>query len=58
MSKKKKKTAGTVAPKKVKKDDEDQSKRFVETAKELAADESGKPFNKAIESIRPDDNKE
>lgn len=36
-----------------KKDDREQSKRFVEAAKSLEADESGEAFKKAMESITP-----
>lgn len=43
---------GNVAKKpKPKPDDEEQSRRFVETARELVADESGKAFDRAISSI-------
>ncbi len=40
-------------PKRVKKDDPEQSKRFVETAKELDADKSGKKFDRAFKAINP-----
>lgn len=38
---------------KVKKDNPEQSQRFVETAKELESDESGKSFEKAIRAVSP-----
>ena len=34
-------------------DDPEQSKRFIETARELEADESGKAFERAIKKIVP-----
>ena len=34
-----------------KKDDPEQSKRFVETARKLGSDQSGAGFDKALESI-------
>lgn len=37
--------------KKPKKDDPEQSKRFVETARELGVDESGKSFDKTMDNI-------
>lgn len=37
--------------KRVKKDDKEQSQRFVETAKELGADESGRSFSRASKKI-------
>ena len=37
----------------VKPDDRGQSQRFVETAKKLEADESGKSFEKAMKAISP-----
>ena len=40
----------------VKKDDKEQSRRFVETAKRLESDESGKSFEKAIKSFVKDKN--
>ncbi len=40
-------------PKRVKKDDPEQSKRFVETAKELDADKSVKKFDRAFKAITP-----
>ena len=52
MSKKKKKTASTVAKKRTSKDDPEQSQRFVEAAKELNADEGGGNFEKAIDMIK------
>ena len=39
--------------KKIEHDDEEQSRRFVETAKELGADESGEAFERALSSISP-----
>ena len=38
--------------KKPKPDDKEQSQRFVETAKQLESDESGKSFEKALENIK------
>lgn len=40
-------------PKKPKPDDKEQSKRFVETARKLEVDESGKAFEKALKNISP-----
>ncbi len=37
--------------KSVKKDDKEQSQRFVETAKELGVDESGRSFSRAFKNI-------
>ncbi len=34
-----------------KKDDPEQSKRFVEAAKELGSDESGKSFDRAVKNM-------
>ena len=34
-------------------DDKEQALRFVETARELEADESGKSFDRALQSISP-----
>ena len=42
--------APTAAPKP---DDPEQSKRFVETARELEADETGEAFQRAFEKIVP-----
>ena len=39
--------------KRVKKDDKEQSQRFVEKAKELSADESGRSFSRAFKKITP-----
>jgi hypothetical protein len=45
---------GNVAKKKKQKpDDKEQSQRFVETARELEADESGKSFDKALKNVVP-----
>ena len=41
-----------VKKKPVKKDDKEQSRRFVETAKELGADESGRSFSRAFKKIK------
>lgn len=42
------------APKtKLKSDDPEQSKRFIETAREIGTDETGKEFEKAIKRIVP-----
>jgi hypothetical protein len=38
---------------KPKPDDKEQSKRFVETARELEVDESGKAFKRAVEVVVP-----
>lgn len=35
----------------VKKDDEEQSRRFIEAAEKLEADKSGKSYRKVVESI-------
>lgn len=40
-------------PKEEKKDNPEQSQRFVETAKALDADESGAAFERALETIKP-----
>ena len=40
--------------KNIKKDDEKQSQRFVEAARELESDETGKSFDKAIKMIAPE----
>ena len=42
-----------VKKKPVKKDDKEQSQRFVEKAKELGADESGRSFARAFKKIIP-----
>jgi hypothetical protein len=34
-------------------DDPEQSKRFIETAREIGADESGEEFRKALKKIAP-----
>lgn len=44
-----------MAKEKPDKDDKEQSQRFVETAKELEADKSGRSFHKAVRSIAPND---
>lgn len=41
-------------PSKAHKDDAEQSKRFVETAKQLESDKNSRPFDKALESIVKD----
>lgn len=52
----KKKTEKTVATEgNVKKDDEEQSRRFVETAKELDADESGMHFDNLVEKLKTEE---
>lgn len=38
---------------KPKPDDKEQSKRFIETARELEADESGKEFERVIKKVFP-----
>ena len=50
MKKKTGKTADTDDD--VKKDDEEQSQRFIEAAEELNSDKSGKAFRKAFESVK------
>jgi hypothetical protein len=40
----------------LKPDDPEQSKRFVETAREIEADESGETFRRAFEKIVPPKN--
>ena len=35
-----------------KKDDEEQSRRFVETAERLGSDKTGKSFHKAVKNIK------
>lgn len=42
---------GNYVAKKPKKDDKEQSKRFIDKAKELDSDESGKSFKRVIENI-------
>lgn len=42
-----------VKKKRVKKDDKEQSQRFVENAKELGSDESGRSFARAFKKIVP-----
>lgn len=42
-----------MASKKPVPDDKEQSQRFVETAKMLGSDESGKNFDRALESVVP-----
>ena len=54
MSKKKKKTESTDVKKRSKKDDPEQSQRFVETAKELDADKTGDAFERAMDQIKQD----
>jgi len=44
------KPAGVV-PQKPKRDDSEQSKRFVDSAKEIQADETGEAFRRALEKI-------
>lgn len=39
--------------KNVKKDNPEQSRRFVETANNCGSDQSGKSFDRAIKSIKP-----
>lgn len=36
-----------------KKDDPEQSKRFIDAAKDLELDESGKKFERAMDTLRP-----
>jgi hypothetical protein len=40
-----------VSKEKPEEDDKEQSRRFVETAKQLETDKSGRPFHKAVNSI-------
>lgn len=51
MKQKPKPRAAPTAPPKP--DDPEQSKRFVETARELEADETGEAFRRAFEKIVP-----
>ena len=44
--------------KRVKKDDKEQSRRFVETAKELGTDESGRSFSRVFKKITPQKDRE
>ena len=43
--------------KNVKTDDKEQSKRFIDKAKELDSDESGKAFKRVIDAITPNPSK-
>jgi len=43
----------TKPPPVLKPDDPEQSKRFVETAREIEADETGEAFRRALEKIVP-----
>ena len=55
MSKKKEETGDTddgLRKKRYKKDDKEQSQRFVETAKNLDADKTGGAFEEALDQIK------
>ena len=47
-----------VKKKRIKKDDKEQSQRFVETAKELGADQSDRLFARAFKKILPGQKKD
>jgi hypothetical protein len=47
------KKAGDESQKNIKKDDKNQSQRFVETAERLETDKSGRAFEQALKAIKP-----
>lgn len=48
------KKAGGESQRNTKKDDKNQSQRFVETAERLETDKSRKAFERALEAIKPE----